>query len=146
MTTDEQRFWKMVHVNPEGCWEWIGGKMSEGYGEIIVAGKQRYAHRVSYELHFREIPAGLFVCHRCDNPGCVRPDHLFLGTHADNLRDAASKGRMERGEQHYNAKLTEDDVRAIRADTRLQREIAEDLGISRQNVSLIQNHKTWEWL
>ncbi len=92
----EERFWERVAIIPEhACWEWIAGKSGIGYGVIQVDKKLLLAHRFSYELHFGQIPKGLFVCHVCDNPSCVRPEHLFLGTPKDNMDDMRKKGRAK---------------------------------------------------
>lgn len=136
----------------DDCWEWTGGLFSFGYGSIkVVLEPGRYqaqqAHRVSYELHHGPIPAGLLVCHRCDNPICVRPDHLFLGTNSDNMRDMHAKGRanLKRGATNARAKLSEDDVREIRAlaGTMPQRKIAARFGISQGQVCRIVLRTRW---
>lgn len=75
------------------CWEWVGTKNADGYGLLIWDGKQYLAHRVSYELHRRPVPEGLFICHTCDNPSCVNPAHLYAGTHQDNMDDKVARGR-----------------------------------------------------
>ena len=93
-----ERFVAMV--GPEdpgtGCWPWLGCLTGGGYGQIRNSGRYQQAHRAAWELKYGPIPEGLVVCHRCDNPRCVRPDHLFLGTATDNMRDMYSKGRHPR--------------------------------------------------
>ena len=114
----EERFWSFVDKSGE-CWVWTAGTKN-GYGVFHPkGGVWLLAHRYSYELANGTIPGGLFVLHECDNPPCVRHDHLFLGTHADNIHDSMRKGRARSysavGEEHHNHKVTEDDVRQLRA-------------------------------
>ena len=91
----EIRFWRFVEKT-EGCWLWTGAKTGGGYGYIRRSGKEKMsAHRASWEMHNGPVPEGLWVLHRCDTPACVRPDHLFVGTRADNMRDAHEKGRID---------------------------------------------------
>jgi hypothetical protein len=94
--TPTERFWTRVDKSGE-CWVWTGAHLPTGYGRLTGAKRGMYAHRFSWELHNGPIPDGLLVCHKCDNPPCVRPDHLFLGTNVDNIRDRDAKGRGNGG-------------------------------------------------
>ena len=109
MQPDSQRFWRQVaRGEPGDCWRWLGGTR-KGYGRFKLKGRMVTAHRHAYELEVGPIPDGLFVLHECDNPSCVNPRHLFLGTQLDNIRDRDKKGRHVacHGERHGEAKLTE---------------------------------------
>lgn len=112
-----ERFWRAVEkAEGDGCWLWAGSLNTWGYGQIRdEAGKYQGAHRVSWRLAFGPVPQGMSVLHRCDNTRCVRPDHLFLGTQQENVRDRNTKGRDSRGSRHPNATLTEEQVLAARA-------------------------------
>lgn len=148
----ECRFWAKVQKS-DGCWMWRGGKSDKrGYG--LTCGD--YAHRVSWKLHRGEIPEGLEVCHHCDNPSCVNPEHLFVGTRQDNLKDMARKGRQvfqrhpekqPRGERQHLAKLTEFRVRVIREEVaagKPHKEIAALFGITPTTVRDVAYRKTWK--
>lgn len=127
-----------------GCWVWPLWKDKEGYGRAKDAdGKTVIAPREAYRLGVGPIPSGLFVLHRCDNPPCVRPSHLFVGTQKDNAQDAIKKGRFVRGSRNGGSKITEAQAVAIRVDRRTQMEIAAAYGISQSNVSLIKLGKHW---
>ena len=148
----ERLYWKKVLLS-EGCWEWTGSKNKQRYGNFGVweNGKPRTAlsHRVGWQLANGEIPAGLCVLHRCDNPGCVNPSHLFLGTIADNMADMAAKGRHRgmRGQRHrYNrrgVKISREIAEDIRAATGTQRQIAERFAIHQSMVSRIKTGECW---
>src|SRR5262245_37441309 len=114
----EERFWEKVRKS-DGCWLWTGATDSKGYGEIGTGRGHIAAHRLAYELVHGPFDPALHVCHRCDVPACVRPEHLFLGTHTDNMRDMTTKGRRGtgygiKGERNCNARVTADTVLAIR--------------------------------
>lgn len=164
------RFWQRVDKTGD-CWIWTGAKIKFGYGVIrrnsSEGGAQQKTHRVSWELHNGPIPQGLMVLHRCDNPPCVRPDHLFLGTGLDNVADREAKGRTAKGdnsgarlhpERHAHlpgelsaqAKLTNDDVLQITAryksGSATQRQLASEYGIGQAQISRILLGKRWRHL
>lgn len=159
------RFWGYVHrCGPDDCWPWLG-RLFDGqrYGQFALDGRPARAHRVAWMLTRGPIPDGLYVCHSCDNPACCNPSHLWLGTHDDNMADRQAKGRTLRGADHplrrhpefaahpkgeanARAKVTADDVRAIRlafASGERQRSIANRYGINIPSVSMIVNRKNW---
>ena len=148
---EEARFWaKVKKINGE-CWEWQAAKSIKGYGRFKVNGRLLLPHRCSYELHYGEIPEGLWVLHHCDNPSCVNPEHLFLGTRSDNMIDCFRKGRWVNnvllGEAHPDAKLTNDEVLSIRQsykDGCKQKELALSFGVGRQCISKIVTRETWK--
>lgn len=134
--------------NPADCWEWQGPVNRDGYGLVRHRLANQLAHRISYELHRGEILDGMLVCHTCDNPICVNPNHLFLGTYKDNARDMTQKGRGPVGEKHGRAKLTWDQVRAIRqlysAGEATCTELGNQFEVTKSCIHLIVIEKTWK--
>lgn len=148
------RFWSRV-IKGDGCWIWTGLRSAYGYGLIGRGGKQAgnmATHRVSWELHNGPIPAGLVVCHKCDNPPCVNPDHLFVGTQRENVNDCVRKGRhraaCQKGEANGNAKLTWADVAVIRAayvpGRVSQQSLADRFGVPQTTISKIIAGQLWK--
>ena len=109
-----ERFMLRVKVKEVGCWLWTGMLDSKGYGVVVCKPSWVLAHRYAYTTAFGQITPGLSVCHRCDNPRCVRPSHLFAGTHLDNQRDMTAKGRGRTGERNGRSKLSDKEVAEIR--------------------------------
>lgn len=154
----EQRFWEKVDTSGD-CWIWTGSLNHNGYGRLrgnAETEKNIAAHRFSWELHYGPIPPGegyhgTCVCHKCDNKICVNPDHLFLGSHSDNIKDMHAKGRgalpANKGSENPRAKLTEPMVRMIKmmlAGGRVtQKHIAEIHGVSNSAIQLIATGKRW---
>ena len=128
-----------------GCWNWTQGTSSAGYGLVKFGGEQWIAPRLYYFVFVGPIPEGVMVCHHCDNPRCVNPDHLFLGTAKDTHDDAVEKGRKpgRRGMRAPNAKLTDDQVRAIRADNRHQAVIGKEYGLHQTAVCRVRNRVSY---
>jgi hypothetical protein len=144
---------KIDFAGPDRCWLWTAAKKVKGYGQVNVGGKNRRAHREAYEAVNGPIPDGLVVRHKCDAPACVNPDHLELGTNADNTRDMMERGRNRcgrlKGSAHAMSKLAEVDIHHIRAayvfrhpelgSTALGRKH----GVSRATIGLIVSRKIW---
>jgi len=147
MRTVQQRLddGSIVEANT-GCRLWIKCGKSTGYGFIVVNGKNRYAHRVSYELAFGPIAKGLFVCHKCDTPSCIEPSHLFIGTAKENSDDSVKKFRNPFGEKNGNSHLTEQQVISIRADDRHPAILSRSYSVSRRTIELIKRGKSWDHL
>lgn len=173
--TVAERFWPKVQRG-DGCWLWTAAVHRNGYGKFNIGGKIVLAHRVAWALSVGTVPEGSYVCHRCDNPTCVRPDHLFIGTPVDNRQDSISKQRdhvgplkdekdyhrpravvgqrmtenMPRGSQCKWAKLSEDQVRDIRlrySTTRVtQRTLSTEFGVSLMTINDIIHRRRWKHL
>lgn len=137
------RFWSKVDERgPDSCWPWTGSLTTQGYGQLKIKGKLWMAHRVAWRLLRGKIPKGQCVCHRCDNPPCVNPDHLFLGTHKDNSQDMAAKGRARQGRKFSDAQ-----VRLIRklysSGHHTQAELAERFGTNQPHISSITRGESY---
>lgn len=156
----EIRFWEKVEF-ADDCWEWLAATNPYGYGAFSYRGRGQAAHRVAWMLVNGPIPEGLCVLHKCDNPPCVKPDHLFLGTRGDNLHDAMKKGRwhpgpgvpiqfhVRFGEAHSQSKLTEADVLEIRrrtANGERPIDVAEDYPVKNGTISAIHHRRLWKHL
>lgn len=149
-----ERFWSRAKPVESGCWEWTGMKLlppNLPYGRFKYFGKEIRAHRLSWMLSGRQIPKGMIVCHKCDNPKCVNPEHLFVGTYKDNMEDASKKGRMWSpgntttcGEIHPKAKLTEEAVRFIRSSSLSSRLLGIKFNVHRSAIKGVRRFKTWK--
>ncbi len=128
------------------CLEWERAKTVKGYGYLWIDGRMRLAHRAAYKLSVGPIPEGYLVCHKCDNPACFRPSHLFVGTALDNKIDRTTKGRSNRGERHQNAKLTEEQIRIIRlehASGVKRSKLALRFGVLPVTIGDVVSRKSW---
>lgn len=155
-----EKFWSLIDqsAGPNACWPWLGHLLSDGYGGFTNGKRPKRttvrAHRHAMALTLgRPITASEVVCHRCDNPPCVNPAHLFVGTQADNVRDMWNKGRgrymTHRGEAHYKARLTEQNVRDIRARMDLGAvdfDLANEYGVTVSHIRNIAYRRAWKHL
>jgi len=140
-------YWSRVN-RTENCWNWDGAKRGP-YGGLHWDNKHLLAHRVSWQLANGEIPEGMCVCHKCDNPLCVNPEHLFLGTKTDNNKDRDSKKRQATGERNAASKLTADDICFIRYFHKVgysQRTIAKNFNVSQPQIGNIVNRINWGYI
>jgi len=152
----KKRFYANADTSVDGCWIWKGQINDRGYGIFFANGKDKKAHRVSYEMHVGPIPEGLMVCHSCDNRPCVRPSHLFAGTAKDNSQDMARKGRSAKGgycrmpgNKNPASKINYDDVQEIRrlyesAYEPTQKDLADQFGISQSQINRIIKREHWQ--
>lgn len=153
------RFWSKVDVGiPIVCWPYMGQRLPKGYGLFYANGRKGLAHRFVVEMEHGPIPAGMLVCHHCDNPSCVNPNHLYLGTQVQNIADMFRRGRAptaeyrsavglkvaRRGTDHHNSKLDADKVRAIRVTVGSSSEVAKIFGVSRRTIGFIRQGLIWK--
>lgn len=143
-----ERFLDMVTIYPDGCWLWRGAVNKNGYGSMWDGKHAETASRLAYTLLVGKIPARKFVLHRCDVPLCVRPSHLYVGTHKNNMEDRKNRGRARggRGERNSHAKLTNESVRSIRLSQLPIKRLAEIYKVAIPTISNIRTRKTWSFL
>jgi len=154
--TNEEKFWEKVNIRNNGCWEWLAQKDKDGYGTFMLSSnkgqKRTRAHRYSWVLHFGDVPKEKFVLHKCDNPPCINPNHLFLGTAKDNTQDMVKKHRYGYnnigGENHPNAKLNNQKVKQIKelwnSKQYTQIELGRMFDVGNKQINLIINNKAWK--
>ena len=142
----KERLKKKMNINDNQCWIWTGCLL-HGYGIIRARGRNYSAHRLSFELFKGINPGKNFLCHKCDNPSCINPDHLFQGNQHDNMQDAVEKKRMKYGSNHYLSKLTELDLKEIKELLKIgftQKRISEIFKVDPSSISKINSGKTWK--
>lgn len=147
---NENLFWNKVNKT-NTCWVWLAYKNNKGYGQFGVRINKKIkmhgAHRVSWQIHFGEIPKGLLVCHKYDNTSCVNPKHLFLGTNQDNMNDRNKKGRQAKGEKIHTAVNTQKEINKIRLLYQQgcsQKFLIRKFGICSSQICRIVNYKIWK--
>ena len=135
-----------LRLPESGCWIWLSTLHPGGYGRVCAGKTPFFAHRVSYELKYGAIPAGMMALHHCDVRCCVNPDHIFVGTQQDNMTDKVRKNRQAKGSGHGNAKLTEDQARAIKCSQESSIKLAKRIGYSASMIREIKNGNLWKHL
>jgi hypothetical protein len=147
--TFKNRFYSKILMpqNEDGCMLWLGSKCKDGYGFINQGSKVYSAHRFLFVLYHGKIERNKIICHRCDNPSCVRPDHLFMATQSENMIDRQKKGRTSRGLNRPNVKLNDVKVLEIRADNHsTYRELSEKYNVAPCTIAAVKNRKIWRHL
>lgn len=146
--TIQERFERNCTPEPNsGCWLWTGFVTKKGYGSFSIdrAGHSSRAHRAAWAIYNGVIPEGLYVCHKCDNTSCVNPEHLFLGSHKENMADMRLKNRSARlyGSKNHSTSLSEDEVAHIRSGSMRQKDLAKMYSVHQSTISKIQHGKRW---
>jgi hypothetical protein len=145
----EQRFWSKVGIGRKNeCWEWKDYKDKDGYGTFWLDGSDRRAHRVAYEITKGKIPEGKCCCHFCDNPSCVNPNHLWIGTSKENTHDAIKNRIFPMGENHWKSRLTETQIKQIRAlrnqEGKSLAELSNQFGVTKAHIWQVSVGKSWK--
>lgn len=140
---DIDRFNSKYKIMDNDCWEWQYKLTTKGYGRFRFNNKTYRAHRISYEIHNGAIPSGMHVLHKCDNRKCVNPDHLFIGTNDDNVKDKLSKNRQCKGINQGLSKLTEQQVLEIRNSNESQVTLAKKYNVTQSLICFVKNRKIW---
>lgn len=147
----ERRFWSKVRKQEGGCWEWTGHRLPKGYGVVRTFIEKALivkAHRLAYEMEVGPIPPGMLCLHACDNPPCVNPAHLRIGSNSENMADAVEKRRFPSGEKKWNASLTERQAMAIkrllRTTKRSDLDIGREFGVAHSTIWQIRKGNTWK--
>ena len=149
--SETEMFWQRVKKHgPDNCWEWTGTIENHGYARIGAGENRKLAHRLCWEIVYGPIPDGMCVCHKCDNPGCVNPNHLFLGTQLENMQDREQKGRTARGSANGKAKLNAEQVKEIRkryqAGGITYKQLGLDYEVSKEAIQGIVKRRRWTWV
>lgn len=144
--TLKERILKKIEIDANGCWNWVGCTLKSGYGQIRDGYSKIPVHRASFSVFVGDIPFGMFVCHKCDNKKCCNPDHLFVGTHQDNMDDKVNKGRQQRlgGELCGRHKLSSIDVIKIRSSKKTGYALAKEYDVDFGTIYAILKRKTWK--
>ncbi len=147
-----KRFLAKINIDQNGCWNWVGAHDLKGYGQVKIRRLHKtvlLAHRISYQHYIGDISKNMYICHKCDNPQCVNPEHLFVGTHQDNMDDMISKGRYKhpnvKGTKNPKSKLTEQDVYQIikLLPIYTNKDIGNKFNVSHSTISCIRRGKVW---
>lgn len=139
----QDRFFARFVKLENGCWQWRAHTDKDGYGVLPGDRKNTRAHRLSYELHKGQISDGFVICHHCDNPGCVNPDHLFVGTSKDNAQDALQKGRAYVGEKNGRSKLTKENIKEILSSELNGVQLAKKFGVTKSTINRVKRREAW---
>lgn len=139
----QDRFFARFVKLENGCWQWRAHTDLNGYGYLPGDLKHTRAHRFSYEFHIGKIPEAMLICHKCDNPGCVNPDHLFVGTSKDNAQDALQKGRAYVGEKNGMSKLTKENIKEILSSELNGVQLAQKFEVTRSTINRVRRREAW---